>query len=168
MNFRSSKSALLLGAINGLIYGIVYQPVSAIYFAFDYRRTLAVFNGMPPQMVRIQPLAEYIVWFILFTLASYTVHRFWKTKIKSDVVLWQVVAIFAFVVPSVLIYLVEQVSYFIGALQMKIERGEWGYFPGILPDDNDLEFGALFMGLAICINFFYGAVIGKIANRFGK
>jgi hypothetical protein len=168
MNFRSSKSALLLGAINGLIYGFVYQPVSAIYFAFDYRRTTAIFNGMPPSMGRIEPLAEYIGLFILFTLASYTVHRFWATKINSEIVLWQVVAIFAFVVPSVAIYLIELVNYSVGALQMKIQRGEWGYFPGFLPDKDDLEFGALFLGLAMGINFFYGALVSKLANRFGE
>lgn len=168
MDFRSSKSALLLGAINGLLYGFVYQPVSAVYYAYDYRRDLVIFNGMPPSMSRINPIAEYIVWFILFTLASYTVHRFWGAKIKSNIVLWQVIAIVAFVVPSVVLYFVDQASYFIGALQAKLERGEWGYLPGVLPSQNDLEFGALFLGLAITINFFYGAIIEKLSKRFAK
>ena len=166
MNFRSSKFALLLGAINGFLFGIAYQPISNAWLIYE--------NNLPRSGISIHtskiitPLGEYLFLILLFTVASYTAHRFFAAKIKSDIILWQVVAIIAIVVPSVALYILDQAYYLVGAVQAKLERGEWGYLPGLVPSQNDIGFGILFLCLAMTINFFYGAIVGKLSKHFAR
>ena len=169
MNFRNSKFALLLGAINGFLFGVAFQFVNTAYLAYDYRRMIVQFNGSPPSMYRaITPIVEYLFFILVFTLASYTVHRFWGTKTKSDIILWQIVAIVAIVVPSIISYVFDQVDMLAGAILWKLERGVWGYHSGVVPHKSDIEFAVLLLCLAFGVNFFYGAVVGKLSERFAK
>lgn len=165
MNFKTSKFALLLGAINGFLFGVAFQPVSNAWLIYDNNRpkTISIHTSK-----LITPLGEYFFLILLFTMASYTAHRFFAAKIKSDIILWQIVAIIAIIVPSVVLYFLKQASYYVGAVEAKLERGEWGYLPGLLPNRNDIEFGILFLCLAMTINFFYGAIIGKFSEHFAK
>lgn len=165
MNFRTSKFALLLGVINGFLFGVAFQPVSNAWLIYDNNRprTISIHTSKV-----VTPLGEYLFLILLFTVASYTAHRFFAAKIKSDIILWQVIAIIAIVIPSVALYFLEQTSYLIGSVQAKLERGEWGYLPGLVPSQNDVEFGILFLCLAMTINFFYGAIIGKLSKHFAK
>ena len=169
VNFRNPKFSLLLGAINGFLYAIAFQPINVAYLAYDYRRMIDRFNGSPPLTVYpITPLAEFLFFIAIFTIASYTVHRFWSAKIKSGVILWQIVAIVAIIVPTIVSYIVDQADLLIGAIQWKLERGEWGYHPGIMPYKDNIEFAVLLLCLAIAVNFFYGAIISKLSGQFEK
>ena len=164
MNFRSSKNSLLLGAINGFLFGVAFQPVSNAWLIYDNNRpsTISIHTSKI-----ITPLGEYLFLILLFTIASYTVHRFFAAKIKSDIVLWQVVAFVAMAVPSVILYIIEQINTFIGGFQMWLETSKWGNIPD-LPDQNDIEFGLLFLCLAITVNFFYGTIMAQLSKRFAE
>ncbi len=166
MNFRSSKFALLFGAINGFIFSVAFQPVKNSWLIYDNSRprgTVSIHTHWGPN-----PLEEYFFLILVFMVASYTAHRFFAPKIKSDIILWQVVAIIAIGVPSVALYILKQADYLIGVVQAKFERGEWGYLPGLVPSQNDIEFGVLFLCLAMTINFFYGAIVGKLSKHFER
>lgn len=161
MNFRSSIFALLLGAINGFLFGIAFQPVSNSFLEYEINRSQMSLHKV------VSPLGEYLFLILLFAIASYTAHRFLAAKIKSDVVLWQVVALIAIAVPSVILYLIEQINTFIGGFQVWLESNNWGNVPD-LPSGNDVEFGLLCLCLAITINFFYGAIIAQLQKRAAK
>ena len=171
MNFRSTKLALLLGAISGAFYCAARQPVEQIYEKYDYYRLVEQFKGFPPnvaEMIIVTPVQKYLFWMLLFVLASYTVHRFWKNKIKSEVVLWQTVAIVALGGLSIWSYLTSKIGYLYRAILSKFERGEWGYIPSFGLDSETIEYIVLFLGLAIAVNFFFGVVVAGLTKRFGK
>lgn len=169
INFRSSKFSLLLGAINGFLYAIVFQPVNTAYLAYDYRRMIDRFNGSPPSMIYpITPLAEFLFFTIVFAATSYTVYRFWSAKIKSEVIFWQVIGVVAIVVPSVIFYIFDQLDMLWGLIRYKFESGKWGYYSGIMPYEDNIEFAVLLLCLAITVNFFYGAILSKLSEHFAK
>lgn len=168
-SFRSSTFSLLLGAINGFLYTVAFQPVNTAYLAYDYRRMVDRFNGSPPSMIYpVTPLAEFLFFTIVFAAASYTVYRFWSAKIKSEVIFWQVIAIVAIVVPSIIFYIFDTLDMLWGLIRYKFESGKWGYYSGIMPYKDNIEFTVLLLCLAIAVNFFYGVIISKLSERFSK
>ncbi len=166
MNFRSSKSALLFGAINGAICALFFKPAFIVFSELEEHRAWQ--HNIDLSTVRIDIFGLSVLCAILFMLSSYTVHRFWAKRIDSTIILWQVVAIVAIVIPSICLYLAERVNSIIGAYQIKLVRSEWGYIPSFVPNINDLEFAILFLCLAISVNFAFGAIISRLEKIVAK
>lgn len=73
MNFRTTKYVLLLGAINGIVFYLAYQPVKVAFvkYLWHIKNDDYVYVVLP-QIYRIaSDVGEIIIWTALFTLASY-------------------------------------------------------------------------------------------------
>lgn len=95
MNFNPASSswrAALLGATNGLLFGI------AAWLAFDF---VAQYESHHPEMgaarlglgstdtTRVDdPYQLTLLYIILFTIASHLLHRYWKDHRSHIVLLW--------------------------------------------------------------------------------
>lgn len=165
MNFRSSKLALFLGAVNGFLFGAAFQPVNDALNVYQSGKSTLVTISL---YRALSPFTEHLILILLFTTTSYAAHRLLDAKIKSEIVFWQVVAIIAIGIPSIVFYTLDQFRYISGALRAKLEQGKWGYYPGVFPSQSDIEFGIIFLCLAMTINFFYGALLGQMSRIFGR
>lgn len=179
MDFRNSKFALLLGAINGVLFYLAYQPVKVAFVKYLWyiKNDNYVYVALPEIYRIARDVGEIFVWTLLFTLASYTVHHFWATKLKSTVSLWLRVAILSLAVPIIGLWLFRLLAVlFILALR----QFDLCFFPLnchtpseeltylLIREPVDIKFELLLSVVALVINFVYGATIAKVSRHFAK
>lgn len=179
MNFRSSKFALLFGAINGVIFYLAYQPVKIAYVKYLWyiKNDNYVYVALP-QIYRIaRDVGEIFVWTALFMLASYTAHRLWAAKLKSTVALWLRIAIVSLAVPVLGLWLLP----FLVFLFILVLR-QFGacFFPLncdmpleimtslLVREPVDIKFELLLFVVALAVNFVYGAILAKMSKHYAK
>jgi hypothetical protein len=82
----------VLGALNGLLYGEVAEIVYRIHLWYEvagYRSDITL-----TYLLRLSPLPFVMAFF--FMTSSYLVHRFWLSRLKSLLILWQVIGLAGF------------------------------------------------------------------------
>jgi len=179
MNFRNSKFALLLGAINGVIFYLAYQPVKIAYVKYLWyiKNDNYVYVALPEIYRIARDVGEYFIWTLLFMLASYTVHRFWAAKLKSTVALWLRIAIVSLAVPIVglwvfrllavlFILFLRQFDLCFFPLNCHTPSEELAFL--LVREAVDIKFELLLFGVALAVNFVYGAIITKLSKHFAK
>ena|SRR5437868_4152883 len=177
VNFRSSKYALLFGVINGFIFYLAYQPIKVFYikYLWSIKNDNYVYV-VPPQIYRIaSEVGEIFVWTLLFTLASYSVHRYWAKKLKSTVTLWLRVGLVSLCVPvaglwllPALILLLILVFELLGVCPYPFNCGvplnNWQEL--IIREWLDIKFEAVLLTVALIVNSIYGGVLTKLQKKF--
>ena len=179
MNFRNSKFALLLGAINGVIFYLAYQPVKIAYVKYLWYIKNDDYIGVAlPEIYQIaRDVGEIFVWTLLFMLASYTVHRFWAAKLESTVTLWLRVAVLSLAVPIVGLWgfrlllglfmlALRQLDLCFSPLNCHSPTEE--LIPLLVRGLVDIKFELLLFVVALAVNFVYGATIAKLSKHFAK
>lgn len=179
MNLRSTKFALLLGLINGILFFLVYQPVKVAYvkYLWSIKNDNYVYVVLP-QIYRIaQDVGEFFVWTALFMLSSYTVHRFWATNLKSTIALWLRVAIVSLAVPIIGLWLFPIL---IVLFILILRQFEICFFPlnchtpseellsFLIREPVDIKFEILLLIAAFAVNFIFGVIISRLSRIYPK
>jgi hypothetical protein len=149
-----------LGAICGLIFSCIVQ----IAIRLDYEYSQVELQEIANRSNMIIDIAEpHFDWFIIpatslviFSLASYAVHRIYAKRIKSLVLLWGIVGFVAGGVPFLVGYANNRVMRLIGNFEHYREYGNWGELPSVFGVPR-LEVALLI--LAIIFGLLFGATI---------
>jgi hypothetical protein len=139
-----------MGAINGLLFGGVAEAARQLYNEYEHRAIVAEFtrrgvDGWPhtADMLRWQFIPA--VCFVLFSVGSLLIHRYWVRRPKSLVLLWQVIGVACVTA----FFLVEAVT-----TQRGIQR---------------LAFNWLFaLALVLVTNTIYGAALKMIGAYYAQ
>jgi hypothetical protein len=179
MNFRSSKFALLLGVINGVLFYLAYQPVKAAYVKYLWyiKNDEYVYIALPEIYRFARDSGELFVWTLLFALASYTGHHFWGTKLKSSVALWLRIAIIALAVPVIGLWILRFLLFLYILVLKQLDsciptpcsEQPLQYIVLILiREPIDIKFELLLFVTALIVNLIYGVVVARLSKRFAK
>jgi hypothetical protein len=158
----SQWRACILGAVNGLLAGAV--AYTALWLEMDYenqRIAEAELSGGPAMHLTLSIRWWGLPFFglIAFTIASFLVHRYLASRVKSVVLLWQYVGAVAVVC---------------GMLVMLITT--WiGYHNGVTPSVYESFFSlsavrTFLMAFAFVavINLLYGAFIQMVVTLYSR
>lgn len=174
INLRSPKSALLLGALNGVLFALAYQPVKTVYikYLWSIKSDHYVYIAYPEIYRVAHDAGEFFVWTLLFAAASYTAHRLWATKLKSIVALWLRVAIVAAVVPFLGLW-ATHLFLFLLTLALKLlsacaapvcDAPVTEIARRFMRESLDVQFELLLFAVALTLNLIYGTIIAKTSK----
>ena len=180
MNFRTSKFALLLGAINGVIFCLIYQPVKIefVKYLWSIKNDNYVYVVLPEIYRIARDVGEFFVWTILFTLASYTAHHFWAKSVKSTVLLWLRIGIISLAVPIfglwifrfliiLVIFTTKQFDLcFFVPVNCAISSNE--LMSSLVRESANIKFEFLLLIVAVVVNLIYGTILSELSKRFAK
>lgn len=159
-----------LGALNGLIFSFIVKVAMRIDYEYT-QRELAEIASRDGVYICIteNPFKWWVIpsaCIILFSLASYAVHRIYAKRIKSPILLWGIVGLIAGGVPFLAGYFNNKVSHLMSNVERYRTEGMWGQLPDFFSFPR-LEVG-LFV-LAVLVGLLYGSIIRfALAQYSGK
>jgi hypothetical protein len=177
MDFKDTKSCLFFGAINGIIFTIAYQPVKIAYIKYLWyiKNDNYVYVELP-EIYRIsRDAGDLLVWILLFTLASYTVQRFWGNKVNT-ITLWLRIAMTAFAVPIAGLWIVRIIMFGIVIVLKQFSdcdfpacsESVWSLSSMLIREWINIRFEIVLVSTGIIINSIYGLLLTKLQKFFSK
>ena len=162
MLLRSS----ILGAIDGLIVGCSVELIRYTYGEYRWRATITEFESLgmsPPLMV------DMLRWWaipatvtIVFILVTLLVHRYLGTRIKSRLLLWEVIGVGSVIVWGILWQLLLLTGPPNGPFSIvpDLRRLQAGYtVTDLLVSGSFLPSWLVLLALAVLINAMYGSLL---------
>jgi hypothetical protein len=181
IDLKSSNSSILLGAINGLLFAIAYQPLKDAYvrYLWEIKPAQYTYVTLPEIYLVTKNSGEWWVWILLFIVASYSLHRYWPRKTNSSILLWLSVALVAIGVPVAGLYLIHIGFFVYGFVYAQFYTdcvtmshtnvpvcGPPIYSHYLFRELNDVKFEIVLLAIALLLNVIFGSLVGKLANRF--
>ena len=177
MYLRKTKFALLLGSVNGVLFSLIYLPISKIFVSYLYYiKDDNYVHVELPEMYRIaRDSGELLVWILLFTVASYTAHHFWAVNLKSTTILWIRVAVIAMAIPILGLWVLRLIFVFVIFVFAQLDiclgpiachNSTYEVLLMFVRESLNIKFELLLFFSSIILNCFYGVIITKVSNRF--
>lgn len=145
---------LILGLINGLIFGVVAEFVRVWYATIKneemYQHAIEEFNGVPPSMT--EPFAYVsvpLLCAVVFSLVSYTIHSYSKGDSRYILLTWQIVGVVALTITVLLTSMLKLTGWQENLIS---PFGKW----------------LLWLPVVIVINFVYGIIIGTAVTLYSQ
>jgi len=155
--------ACLLGALNGLLYGLVSRAVLWVYAEYDlhYRITESEPPGLPVVQVSYfqTKFPVLLIWYVvLFTLASYLAHHH-RRLMRRPLLLWLGVGVSAIAVWNLL---------GLGVAWLDWRQTGQAHTWRLTTAANSTEYGLISLAVVVSVNLVFGAVVYLSSVLYGR
>jgi hypothetical protein len=164
---RNWWRACILGAINGVLFGGTAEILREMYNDYQWRRITEESErlGLSPPL-----MGDSLHWWaiplwatVFFILTSLFVHKFWANRVKSPILLWQIIGVTGVTVWSIFW---QTVVWLDGppSEQRAIARDVKSLLAGdsfydLITSRSILQDWLICLALVVVMNLIYGAVI---------
>lgn len=166
--------ACLLGALNGLVIGCTAEVIRQAHGDYQNRFMVADFEsqGMSPPL-----MVDMIRWWaipftvtIAFIIVAVFVHRFWAARLKSCLLIWEIIGVGGVIVSGILWQPILATGPPDGSFSIirDIRRLQSGYtLSDLMVYGSFLRDWVVLLLLAMVINLFYDGFIQISAKLYG-
>ena len=169
----SAWRACLLGALNGLVIGCTAEFIRQAYGDYQNRLMVADFEsqGMSPPL-----MVDMIRWWAIpftvtigFIVVALIVYRFWAARLKSCLLIWEIIGVIGVIVSGILWQLILATGPPAGSFSIirDIRRLQSGYtLSDLMVNGSFLRDWVVLLLLAMVINLTYGGFIQMSAKLY--